>query len=231
MATTLITGANRGIGLELVRQYAADGWRVHAACRRPDEANDLREIAEAHPDRVHVHALDVTDHDAVDALAATLRGEPIDVLLNNAGLHGERDKGPAEVDHAVWMDAIRVNAMAPLKVTAAFLPHVDASEQRRIVVVTSLMGSIGANEDGGNYVYRSSKAAANAVARSLAVELAPRGIAVLALHPGWVRTEMGGPEAPYGVEESVRGIRKVISGLSVETAGTFLDFRGETIPW
>jgi len=231
MPTTLITGANRGIGLELARQYADEGWNVHAGCRRPEEANELLAVARDHPDRVRVHPLDVTDADRIGELAGELRGEAIDVLLNNAGRHGERDRGPTEVDHDVWMDAMRVNAMAPLRVTGAFLPHVAASGQRRIVVVTSLMGSIGANEDGDNYVYRSSKAAANAVARSLAIDLAPRGILVLAMHPGWVRTDMGGPEAPYGVEESARGMRAVIAAMTPETSGTFLDFRGQPIPW
>jgi NAD(P)-dependent dehydrogenase (short-subunit alcohol dehydrogenase family) len=231
MPTTLITGANRGLGLELARQYAADGWRVHACCRRPEAATELGELASGAPGSVLVHELDVLDRARIDALADELRGEPIDVLLLSAGLHGERGKGPAEIDHDVWDHVFRVNAMAPLAIAGAFVDHVAASALRRIVLLSSIMGSIGANADGGNYVYRSSKAAANAVARSLAFDLRPRDILVLALHPGWVRTEMGGQQAPLSPEESVAGMREVIVNLTPARSGRFLDYRGTPLPW
>jgi NAD(P)-dependent dehydrogenase (short-subunit alcohol dehydrogenase family) len=231
MPTTLITGANRGIGLELARQYAGDGWRVVATCRDPDRAEALGELAGETDGRVEIHRLDVTDERRLRELARELGEIAIDVLIANAGRHGERDRGPGEVDPEVWSEVFRVNAIAPLATAGAFLEHVARSDAGRIVVVSSVMGSIGSNVDGGNYVYRSSKAAANAVARSLAIDLEPRGILVVALHPGWVRTDMGGAEAPLPPAESAAGCRKVIASLTAARSGTFLDYSGSPLPW
>ena len=231
MPTTLITGANRGIGLELARQSAGDGWRVHATCRQPDEAEALAALSSEHEGRVVIHGLDVTDPTGVAALGESLAGETLDILWLNAGLHGGRGQDPTEVDAEVWTEVFRVNAVAPLAVTGALVEPVARSKRGRIVLVSSVMGSIGGNVDGGNYVYRSTKAAANAVARSLAIDLAPRGIIVIALHPGWARTDMGGGEAPLAPEESAAGMRSVVDGLAPIHSGTFLDYRGSPLPW
>lgn len=227
MPTCLITGANRGIGLELSRQYAADGWRVHATCRRPEAADALQSI----DGDLHIHTLDVSDFARIEALAKALDGEAIDLLINNAGLYGPRRVDFDRIDYGIWMQVMRVNAMAPLKVAAVFTPHVEKSDRKIIVSLTSKMGSIADNSSGGVYVYRSSKAALNAAMKSLALDLRPRGITVAVLHPGWVRTEMGGSGAKLDVFESVAGLRQVIAGLSLEDGGRFVGYNGDDIPW
>ena len=226
MPTILITGASRGLGLEFTRQYAADGWRVIATCRDP-AASRLEEIDGA----LEVHAMDVTDHAGVETVAKTLKSDAIDLLLNNAGIYGPRPSSLGGIDYAAWEEVFRVNAMAPLMVSSAFVDHVARSELRLIVAITSDMGSVGRNDAGGAYVYRSSKAAANAVVKSLSVDVAPRGVTVVALHPGWVRTDMGGPSALVDVPDSVAGMRGVIAGLGAADNGRFFDYEGAEIPW
>lgn len=235
MPTVLVTGANRGIGLELARQYAEDEWRVLATCREPGAAAELGALAEAH-DALTVHALDVTDFDAVDALAETLAGEPIDVLLNNAGVYGpdRRDGSGGQdfgsLDYEAMTAVIRTNSLAPLKMAEAFHRHVAASDQRRIVAITSTMGSI---SDGGegSYAYRVSKAALNMAMATLAREQSASGFRVAVLNPGWVRTDMGGESASLTPEESVRGLRRVIANLDDRRSGGFFNYDGERIDW
>jgi NAD(P)-dependent dehydrogenase (short-subunit alcohol dehydrogenase family) len=227
MPTVLITGANRGIGLEFARQYAAEGWRV-IACARSAAAPALQELA-ATGQRVSTHALDVGDHAAIDCLAAELSGTPIDVLLNVAGLMGSKKFGAT--DYAEWNRVLAVNLLAPMKMAEAFVEHVASSEERKIVTLTSRMGSIGDNTSGGYYVYRSSKAAANAVMKSLSLDLAPRGIIAVPIHPGWVRTDMGGESAPLEAADSVARMRKVIAALTQADNGRFLQQEGRQLPW
>ncbi len=227
MPTCLITGANRGIGLEFVKQYAADGWRLHATCRRPDDAAKLSEIA----GDVLVHALDVTDFARIEALARKLAGEPIDLLINNAGIYGPRVTPYDGVDYAAWAEVLRVNTMAPVKVSAVFVDAVAKSELKRIVAISSQMGSIADNSSGGSYIYRSSKAGLNAAMKSLAHDLAGKRIAVAVLHPGWVRTDMGGSGASIDPFESVAGMRQVIDGLRPEASGRFFAYDGRELPW
>ena len=238
MATVLITGAGRGLGLELVRQYAADGWRV-LACSRTPATPVLQEIADADAEHVSTHALDVTDHAAVDALAAALEGTAVDVLLNVAGTMGAQsfaERGLAiqrfgAMDYADWRHLFEVNVLAPMKMAEAFVEHVAASEQRKIITLTSIVGSIAGNARGGLYAYRSSKAAANAVMKSMGLDLAHRGIIALPMHPGWARTAMGGPSAPVDPVDSVTGMRRVIAGLTPKDSGRFLQFDGAELPW
>jgi NAD(P)-dependent dehydrogenase (short-subunit alcohol dehydrogenase family) len=230
MPTTLITGANRGLGLEFVTQYAKDGWRVLACCRDPGKAKELNALAGKKGSRVTVHALDVSDFGAIDALSRAMPGESIDVLLNNAGVYGSRE-GFGKVEYEVWARTLRVNAMAPLKMCEAFVEQVARSEKRLIVNISSLMGSIKDNESGGSYAYRSSKAALNMVTMSLAHDLRPRGISAIVLHPGWVATDMGGPEAPTKTTESVSGMRAVIGGTTPADSGSFHDWEGDVLPW
>jgi NAD(P)-dependent dehydrogenase (short-subunit alcohol dehydrogenase family) len=236
MPTTLITGTSRGIGLELVRQYAADGWDVHACCREPDGADALSALAAAARGRVRVHRLEVTDRAATDRLAAELGGTPIDVLVANAGVfgpkrsQGEQGQSFGHVDYAGWEQVLRVNTLAPLKLAEAFVEHVAASGLKRIAVVSSSLASI-AGTSGGYLAYRTSKAALNMAFASLAAELAPRGILVGVFCPGWVHTDMGGPGATVPPEESVRGLRSQIAGLDARRSGRFWRYDGTPIHW
>ncbi len=229
MSSVLITGANRGLGLEFVRQYNADGWRVYACCRKPADAAELKAIADG-SERVSVHALDVADHDAVDALAKELEGESLDVLLNNAGAFGDR-AGFGASDYETWTRMFRVNSLGPMKMAEAFVRHLERGEQKVVASVTSKMGSIGDNTSGSYYIYRSTKAALNMITKSMSLDLKGRGVSAVVLHPGWVKTDMGGAGAPLDPPESVSGMRKVLAELSLETSGTFFNYDGTEIPW
>lgn len=239
MPTVLITGAGRGLGLELAEQYARDGWRVHAGVRNPSVTPELNAAAAASDGRLTVHTLDVGDHASIEALARQLDGQAIDVLINNAGTMGEQsfaDKGTTmqrfgQSDYADWTLQFRINVFGPMKMAEAFVNHVAASDQKKIVTLTSVIGSIGGNNFGGLYGYRSSKAAANAVMKSMSLDLARKGIIVNPLHPGWVRTGIGGPKGELDVTTSITGLRQVIAGLRKETAGRFLQYDGKELPW
>lgn len=232
MKTLLITGASRGIGLEFCKQYAAAGWRVLACCREPGKADALNKLAARHPDLIKVHALDVTDHAQIDQLAHKLSGESIDLLLNNAGVYPAADRaGFGHTDYAEWMAAFNINTMAPLKMMEAFIEQIARSQLKLIVTITSQMGSVDDNSSGGSYLYRSSKAAANMVVKSLAVDLKGKGITAVAFNPGWVKTDMGGPNAMIPVEQSVSDMRKVIDGLTIGDTGKFIGNDGVVIPW
>jgi NAD(P)-dependent dehydrogenase (short-subunit alcohol dehydrogenase family) len=233
MYTTLITGANRGIGLELARQYAADGWRVLACCRHPEKAEALNKLAAQYPDLVKIHALDVTDLAQIDRLAKTLANESIDLLMNNAGVYSDEDfsGGFGRTDYAKWMHAFQVNTMATLKMAEAFVAQVARSKHKLIATISSKMGSMDDNTSGGTYLYRSSKAAVNMVVKSLALDLRKQGITAVVLNPGWVLTDMGGPNAMIPVEQSVTGLRKVLGKLTQADTGKFLNYDGAEIAW
>jgi NAD(P)-dependent dehydrogenase (short-subunit alcohol dehydrogenase family) len=225
MPTVLITGANRGIGLEFAREYAAEGWRVHAACRDAAKAGDLRAVK----GDVTVHALDVADDKALDALAEKLKGEAVDVLINNAGiLDGD---GFGRTDTEAWMRAFRVNSIAPLHVLERFLPHLERGQKKIAVALTSKMGSIADNGSGGSYIYRSSKAALNAAMKSAALDLRPKGITIAVFHPGWVKTDMGGRGAAIDVKTSVTGLRSKFDAAKLEDSGRFFNYDGKELPW
>ncbi len=225
MPTVLISGANRGLGLEFARQYVEAGWNVIATCRDPAKADALRGLGT----KLAIHRLDVTDFPAVNALARKLADASIDVLIANAGVMGVRDMKPEAVDSAGWARVFTVNTMAPLALAGAFRAQVARSEQRKMVAITSRLGSIASNNEGGMYTYRSSKAALNAVWRSFAIDH-PDVVAAL-LHPGWVRTDMGGPQASLAPEESVSAMRRVIAGLAQADSGHFYNYDGSSIPW
>lgn len=227
MPTCLITGANRGLGLEFARQYAAEGWKVIASCRRPAEAEALNALE----GEIEVHPLDVADFARIEELAKKLGDVPIDLLINNAGIYGPRVVPYASVDYAAWAEVLRVDTMAPLKISAVFSENVAKSKLKRIVAITSNLGSIGENTSGGSYIYRSAKAALNAVMKSLAIDLSQKRIAVAVLHPGWVATDMGGPGAKIEAFESVAGMREVIDGLSLENSGLFFNYDGTALSW
>ena len=229
--TILISGCSRGIGLEFARQYAEAGWRVLATCRRPQGSAALMDLRERHGEDVQVHGLDVRSAEEIHHLAQSLRAQPIDILLNNAGVYGPENQGLGSVEPEAWIEVLKVNTIAPLLMAQAFLPNVERGARRIIATVTSLMGSIGDNDSGGYYLYRSSKAAVNMISKSLAVDLKGKGIISVVLHPGWVRTDMGGPQAPTGAEESVSGMRRILDGLTMKESGGFFHFDGERLPW
>ncbi|MBI1180969.1 MAG: SDR family NAD(P)-dependent oxidoreductase [Alphaproteobacteria bacterium] len=237
MPTILVTGANRGLGLEFVRQFGADGWRVHACCRDPQQAAELGRMARSLPD-VRVHRLSVSDGTSVADLAADLAGEPIDILLNNAGTYGLRgfaeggmaDQSFGSMDYAAWEHAFAVNTMAPLRMMEALVDNVAASAQKKMFVISSSMGSIG-QPPGGHLAYGSTKAAVNFVASTLAQDLRSRGITVMSLHPGWVQTDMGGSMASLKPTQSVAGLKQVMEAASLATSGRFVDYNGRQVAW
>jgi len=232
MKTTLITGANRGIGLEFARQYAEDGWHVLACCRHPDTADALNKLSSQYPELIKIHPLDVADHAQIERLAQTLANESIDLLINNAGINPASDaSGFGHTNYAEWMSAFSINTMAPLKMAEAFAKQIARSKQKTIITLTSLMGSIADNSSGGSYLYRTSKTAANMVVKSLAIDLRQQGIIAVAFHPGWVKTDMGGPNAMISAAQSVTGMRQVISSLTVAGSGKFYDYEGNVLPW
>jgi NAD(P)-dependent dehydrogenase (short-subunit alcohol dehydrogenase family) len=226
--TLLITGANRGIGLEYVRQYAAEGWRVIACCRSPDNARALQQLAKSHSN-VEVCALDVADFDQIEALGRKLRDLPIQLLINNAGIYP--DSTFRSIDYAKWMDAFKVNTMSTLKLAEVFIPQLVKAGNAKLVAMTSKMGSIDDNTSGGEYLYRSSKTALNMVMKSLSVDLNKYGVSVAVLHPGWVKTDMGGPNGLIDTQTSVQGLRKVIAFLSLNNSGKFYAYDGKEIAW
>lgn len=227
----LITGANRGIGLELATQYAGLGWRVYATCRQPEAAHELIELSARQPERVSIHPLNVANDRQISALAQALRGESIDMLFNNAGVYGPEAQEFGSVVGDEWIEAFRINSIAPLKLMQAFVEHVAASRLRLMVGMTSKMGSMADNGSGGYYVYRASKAALNAVLKSAAIDLKPRGITVLVLHPGWVKTEMGGPNALISPAECVTKLRAILDRATPADSGMFYQVDGSVVPW
>ena len=224
----LITGANRGVGLEFTKQYAADGWNVLACCRHPQSALDLQALVQANAN-IKIQPLDVADFAQIDALALQLKDESIDVLINNAGVYPHSSFGDTNYDD--WAAAFKVNSMAPLKMAEAFVQHISRSQLKKIATLTSKMGSLDDNTSGESYSYRSSKTAVNMVMKSLSIDLKPYGISVVTLHPGWVQTDMGGSNALVSAQTSVTGLRKVIDGLSLATTGRFIAYDGKAINW
>jgi NAD(P)-dependent dehydrogenase (short-subunit alcohol dehydrogenase family) len=215
MPTIFITGAGRGLGLELARQYREDGWRVIGTVRKP--AADMV-------------ALDVTNFSEVKQLTPRLKGVPIDVLFCNAGISGKRGMAVGSFDYAEWENVLRVNLLGAAAVVEALVDNVAASERRIVALMSSRLGSI-TESSGMTLPYSTSKAALNMLAKGLAATLASRGIIVVALSPGWVKTDMGGPSAALTPETSVRGLRKVLGGLRKEDSGRFMSYDGSSIPW
>ncbi|MDA3835421.1 MAG: SDR family oxidoreductase [Spirochaetales bacterium] len=229
--TLLITGANRGIGLEFVRQSLADGWQVIATCRHPDRANELMALHKAHPAQLSVQELDVTDTAAIVRLARELKDRPIDWLLSNAGVYGPKGAPFGSVRNEDWVPVFAANTMAPLQLMQAFVEQVAASKLKLMATISSKMGSMGDNTSGGSYIYRSTKAAVNAVVKSAAIDLAHRNITCVVLHPGWVQTEMGGPNAEITPAESASRMRAHLAAAQPTGRGRFIDIDGTTIPW
>ena len=225
MPTVLVTGANRGLGLEFARQYAGDGWSVVATARDPTEAEELKAV----PGDVAIEQLDVRNFDAVARFTDRLGDRPIDVMIANAGTWGpQRIESASEAGD--WMETFAVNSVAPVLLAQALLGHVEAASGK-LVAITSRMGSIADNDSGGYIAYRASKAALNAAWKSLAIDSAGQDVIAALLHPGWVRTRMGGGSAPLDPAGSVSGMRRVIAGLTPAQSGDFFNYDGTPIPW
>ena len=247
MACILVTGANRGIGLEFVRQYAEAGETVIACCRNPGAADDLNTLCDADPGAVTVERLDLLDFGSIDSLAERLKGRPIDILINNAGAFGPRNDEATDlferlqdqlfgnVDYDAMVDVIKVNAVAPLKLVEALHGNIRAGEGKKVVYISSSAGSIA----GGlawkalavPMIYTTSKCTTTKVAMQTSMVLKHDGITTVALCPGHVRTRLGGPEAMLDVDRSVSALRGLIGELTIEDNGTFRMFNGETVPW
>ncbi len=226
MPTLLITGANRGIGLALVQSFARDGWKIHACCRNLEKAKDLKAVS----GDITRHKLDVTDNLKVESLARELADEPIDVLVNNAGVYNTRE-GFGTTEYEAWADMLAVNTLSPLRVVEHFADLVAASDRKVIANMSSRLGSISAAEKGGSYPYRTSKCALNMVTKLLSIDLADRGITTIAMHPGWVQTDMGGDAADITVDQSVRGLRALLDRIGQDDNGGFFNYDGTALPW
>lgn len=222
--TYVVTGANRGLGLELARQLAERGETVIATARDLERAQELRALD------VRAEALDVSDAASVARFAQRLERSRVDVLINNAGV-GVGGETLGELDYDRLTRFFEVNALGALRVSEALLPNLRAGERKLVANMTSKMGSIADNTSGGAYAYRASKSALNMLTKSLALDLAPEGFCCVVLHPGWVRTEMGGGSAPLSVSESVAGLLTVLDGLDSSSAGRFFDHAGAELPW
>jgi NAD(P)-dependent dehydrogenase (short-subunit alcohol dehydrogenase family) len=230
MATVVITGANRGIGLELARQYAAAGDRVFAFCRSPGAAEKLDEMAAASGGRLTVHAMNVGDGDSIARGAAEVGGAPVDILINNAGVVGGATQTLEAIDFDAWIDAFKVMTIGPFRVVQAFLKNLRAAPGARVMTVTSQLAA-STWPFGGFYAYSSAKAGVNKVIQTMALDLKGENIVVSMIHPGWVKTDMGGPQAEITAEESASGIRTVIAGLGAGDSGKWFKWNGDIHPW
>jgi len=229
-STVLITGCNRGLGLEMARQYAHEGWQVHACARDLDSAIELKALAQ-NQTSITLHQLDVADDNQISALASQLSGTAIDLLINNAGVYGPKGLSLDQLDRQTWLDVLNINTVSPLMVVRAFLPNLRNGAMKKVAILSSKMGSLEDNTSGGSHIYRSGKAAVNQVVKSLSIDLAGEGIQTVALHPGWVLTDMGGPNALITANQSVGGMRRVIERLNDATNGKFIAYDGQIIPW
>ena len=225
--TVLITGTNRGLGLEFVKQFAIEGYQVIACTRKINKKDELHQLQKKFK-TISICKLDIANFSSIDQFAKLLK-KPIDILINNAGVYP--DSSVDHVDYKSWLDAFKINTLAAFKMTKAFLPHLKKGQLKKIASLTSKMGSIDDNSGGGEYIYRSSKTALNMVMKSLSIDLKPYDLSVITLHPGWVRTDMGGPNGLIDVDESVAGMKRQIDKLTIRTSGQFIAYDGKKIPW
>ena len=232
MATVLVTGANRGLGLEFVEQLVARGDDVIATTRHNgrNAAGAIEALHDA-SDNLDVLNLDMRDDASIAAFLGKIDGRAIDILINNAGVYGPRGAAFGELGGEPWAEVMQVNCIAPMLLAQALLPNLRLGSQRKLVFITSKMGSVADNRGGGSYIYRSSKSALNAAVKSLSVDLAGEGFASMLLHPGWVQTDMGGPNALIDANTSVSGMLRVIDGAGQAESGKFIAYDGADIPW
>ena len=247
MATLLITGANRGIGLGLVKIYLKNHWRVIATCRNPETAIDLAALKEKYAEGISIMAMDVNDQTQIDTVLKSLNTVPIDLLINNAGsVEMEKygsgayekidgisidDPDLRKYDYQEWESVLKTNVLGPARVTGSFLDNLKQSERGIVVMMTSGLASVSNTWQAGRYAYRTSKAALNMLMRSSGEWLESFGITAVAISPGWTRTDMGGPNASNSIEQATNGVYQVITEISSDDAGKFLNFDGTTLPW
>ncbi len=230
MKTVFITGASRGLGLEFCRQYLAAGNRVIATARHPDQSEGLQSLQQEYGDNLMVYGLDVADEQSRRSVSDAVGDRVIHLLINNAGYYGNTNP-LGKLDEAEWLKVFHINCIAPIKMVELFRSNLVNAGSATVAMLSSKMGSMGDNGSGGSYVYRSSKAALNAAAKSLSIDLASEQIKVVALHPGWVLTDMGGPNALIDTTTSVNGMRKVIDNLKSQQSGDFIAYDGTLVPW
>jgi short-subunit dehydrogenase len=228
MGTVFITGANRGLGLEFVKEFSEKDYEVIATCRDPNSSSDLTNLAKSNL-KIQLHQLDVSNTKNIQDLSNHLKNKPIDILINNAGIY--RSGSFNSVNKDSWVESFITNTIGPYEVIEYFLPNVLQGREKKVVSITSKMGSIDDNTSGGSYIYRSSKTALNSMMRSLTHDLRTNDIATMTLHPGWVRTDMGGPGGWIDVKESVSGMINQISNLSLQNTGRYIDYAGKPIKW
>jgi NAD(P)-dependent dehydrogenase (short-subunit alcohol dehydrogenase family) len=231
MATILITGASRGLGLEFARQYLAEGCTVIAACRNPGAARGLQDLEAKSNGALTVVELEVTDGASVKRAAGRLQGRAIDVLVNGAGIYGGGGQKLGSLDYEDWRQVLEVNLLGPARMCEAFLDQMERSDRRLLVTITSGMGSLADNTSGGSILYRTSKAAVNMLMRTSAIDLKARGITCIVVNPGWVKTDMGGPNAKLSPQESIQAMRRLIAKLGPEDSGKFYNYDGREYPW
>ena len=234
MATVLITGTNRGIGLEFTKQFLARGDRVIATCRNIDAADGLKQLSRIHEElgaKLEVRQLDVASLESMQEFVRQLADTAIDIFINNAGVYGPRSSKFGELEAQAWASVLQINSIAPMILSQLLMPNLRQGKDKKMVYLTSKMGSIDDNSGGGSYIYRSSKTALNSVVKSLAIDLAEEGFSAAVLHPGWVLTDMGGPNALIDTETSVAGMLKVVDELDLQSSGSFFNYDGSIIAW
>lgn len=231
METVLITGANRGIGLELVKQFLNEKkYKIYACCRNTEKAKELAELSLQYPDNLDVLPLDVTNADSISAVSSQLEGQAIDILINNAGVYLDKGRGLLDANFEDWLQTFNINSVAPFRIIKALYPNLDRSESAKILTISSQMGAM-SRPSGGSYAYCASKAAVNKAMIGLALDLKSHNIAIAVAHPGWVQTDMGGAAAEITPLQSAEGLFSVATNLSMEDTGAFFKWNGERHDW
>ena len=238
MSNIMITGANRGLGLGFAKKFAQNGWNVLAMCRNLDNIDGLNALSKKFS--VSINYLDVLDYSSIEESAKTLKDVPIDILLNNAGIQGAIPQNYYNIDYDEWVKVFSTNVMSTMKVSQSFINNIEASKKKLIVNVSSGTSSINqkkiitskpSSDKGELYLYRTSKTALNMISRCMAWELMPRGVAVVLLGPGWVRTRLGGPKAKLSIDESINNCYPLINSWTIKNTGSFYLYDGSKIPW
>ena len=236
MPTVLVTGANRGLGYEHVKQYAQKGWKVIACARNPKKATELENLKDKYDDNFIIEQLEVIDHPRIEELAEKYSTTSIDILINNAGTTGPLGVPGAmdyqkidSMDYEIWRDILEVNLISPFKVATAFHDHIAQSEKKLLIMMSSDLGSVEQNTFGGFYSYRASKAALNIISKGMSVDW--QDLTVIALAPGWCKTYLGGEEAEIYPDESVNNQQEMFEKIVSNNSGMFLDRFGKEVPW
>ena len=226
----LITGTNRGIGLEFVKHYLKNNEKVIATCRNKNSAKDLLELKNT-TNNLSLVELDVSNPNSINEFASKITDQPIDTFINNAGVFGPRNNEFGNFNAKEWLDVFNINTIAPLLITQKILKNLRLGKNKKLVFISSKVGSIEENTGGGMYIYRSSKTALNQVIKNLSIDFKDENFIAAALHPGWVQTDMGGPNALIDTKTSVKGMAEVIDSLVLKNSGRFYNYDGSSIPW